>query len=77
MNVTIPETLKSSKGDNKLSRTIKGLAGVIVLGAAMYTPLTEAEVVQVINQLLVAGSAIYSLYGLGMKLYNAHYGTNR
>ena len=70
MTIRVPEQFKSSKGDGKVSRTIKGLGATVVLFGAQYTPLTEAEWTVGVNAALILLAAAYTLYGLTMKAYN-------
>lgn len=68
--ITIPKALQSSDGTGTLSRTITGLAGVIVFVGAMYSPLTEIEIAELINQGLLVVSSVWVLYGLIKKMIN-------
>lgn len=70
MAIQIPEKLQSSKGDGTLSRSIKGAVGVLVFLGASYTPLTQEGLTELVNQLLVVLTALYTFYGLAMKAYN-------
>lgn len=71
--IKIPSILQSSKGDGSLSRTIKGVLGAAVFLTVQNTGLSEEMVVSVVNQALIAFSAVYALYGLVMKVYNRIY----
>lgn len=65
------EFLKSSKQDGSVSRTVKGLTGVLVFIIVSYTPITEVDAVSLVNSLLLLGSVAYSLLGLYKKYYNS------
>lgn len=68
--VKIPEVLKSSDGTGNISRTVTGIAGLIIVIGASYLPITEAEIAEIINQALIVGASIYTLYGLVIKVRN-------
>lgn len=70
--INIPEVLKTSDQTEKLSRTIKGLAVVVVMVIVRYTPLTEMEAVELINIGLACLGSVYALYGVGRKFYNKY-----
>lgn len=75
--IKVPEIFKSSKGDGSLSRTITGLALALVTIVALYTPLTEVELIDLINQILMAAGAVYGVYGFVLKLYNKATGEHK
>lgn len=68
--IHIPENLKSSKGDGSVSRTLKGLTGVLVFLIVSYTPIVEADAILLVNSLLLIVSVAYSLVGLLKKYHN-------
>lgn len=71
--IQVPKPLQSSDGTGRVSRTITGIAGLVIMGGVTFTPLSEGELTSVVNQLLLAASAFYTLYGLIVKLRNKYY----
>lgn len=69
-NVKIPEFIKSSKGDGSVSRTYKGIVGTLVFIVVSYTSITQQETLAIVNNLAMAASGIYAVYGVVMKIYN-------
>ena len=68
--IKVPESLKSSKGDGHISRTLKGLGATLVFFGAMYTPMTEHELAAVFKGILILVATTYSLIGLFLKAWN-------
>ena len=75
--IKIPENLKkalrSSKGDNKLSRSVKGGLGTLVFFVAYTTSLTESDALLAVNAILLLLSAAYGAFGVFAKIYNKYH----
>ena len=70
----IPKILQSSQNPENVSLTYKGLLLMAIMGVLNYYGITVDQnlIIDSLNALIIAGSALVTLFGLSRRIYNTY-----